>query len=327
MKRFRKILLIVCMAAAVLFIPVSAMASSNCNAGKNYDAANNYYTVTSCSNASNCDADNNCGDNACRQAGYNCYTSNCSGSDTYCDEDDACFTGNCNTLKDCGQVSSCDTKDCDTDTVTVTQSNAGYNSLLQYLQQYLQNINLQSGSGGQDQYDFLNLFDQLTTTNGSCAAKQGLSVQPTKTVTGNPTRQTTPTYDNDEAALDELTAEVLRLVNIERANEGLDPLVADAAMCQAAEVRAQEIISTFSHTRPDGSSCFTALDQAGVRYNMAGENIAIGQTSAASVVQAWMNSPGHRANIMNSSYSRIGLAAKVSTGTYGGYAWAQFFAD
>ena len=121
--------------------------------------------------------------------------------------------------------------------------------------------------------------------------------------------------------------EVIRLVNIERAQAGLKPLNQDEILTQAAETRCGEIINEFSHTRPDGSSCFTALQQAGASYNRAGENIAIGQTDPAQVLAAWMGSPGHRANIMDPRFSRIGVAVCPADGSYGGFAWAQFFAD
>lgn len=118
--------------------------------------------------------------------------------------------------------------------------------------------------------------------------------------------------------------EVVELVNAERAAEGLSPLTIDPDLTAAAEIRAQEILGTFSHTRPNGSSCFTALDQVGASYRRAGENIALGQTTAKQVVEDWMNSPGHRENIMNSAYSRIGVATAAANR---GYGWAQFFAD
>ncbi|NLF80581.1 MAG: transporter, partial [Clostridia bacterium] len=148
---------------------------------------------------------------------------------------------------------------------------------------------------------------------------------------------TTPGQANDAAQApaaadyrldDAYAAEVIRLVNIERANAGLDKLTADQSLCEAAKIRASEIRSNFSHTRPDGSSCFTALSEVSASYTSAGENIAIGQGSPEEVVKAWMNSPGHRANILDSSFGRIGVASLANNGgNYGGYAWAQFFAN
>jgi|GEM_PF-4887589 len=125
-----------------------------------------------------------------------------------------------------------------------------------------------------------------------------------------------------------IVQQVVDLVNEERAKEGLAPLTLDASLCDAAAIRVGEISGKFSHTRPNGETCFTALDEAGVNYIQAGENIALGQRTAQEVMQDWMNSPGHRANIMSTKYSRIGVAVTQSTDArYNGYAWAQEFAN
>lgn len=142
----------------------------------------------------------------------------------------------------------------------------------------------------------------------------------------------TATYQNDqnttESNISEYAQAVIALVNEERAKENLPALTFDATLTAAAEIRANEIMVSFSHTRPDGSSCFTALAETNATYTKAGENIAIGQSTPESVVEDWMNSPGHRANIMNTDYTRIGVAALPSTNSqYRGYAWTQFFAD
>lgn len=119
--------------------------------------------------------------------------------------------------------------------------------------------------------------------------------------------------------------QVIELVNAERAKEGLNPLVYDAEMEQAALVRAKEIQTSFSHTRPDGSSFVTAMKEAGVSYQMAGENIAWGQKTPEQVVEAWMNSASHRANIMNVNYGRIGVGYQKNDG--GVSYWVQLFAN
>ncbi len=134
-----------------------------------------------------------------------------------------------------------------------------------------------------------------------------------------------PNTDNEQSGNTSesgYAAEVVRLVNAERAKEGLSALKSDSTVQSAAQVRAQEIVSTFSHTRPNGSSCFTALEAAGVKYSGAGENIAYGQKSPEDVVNAWMNSPGHRANIMNKNFTTIGVGCYKSGNTY---YWSQFF--
>ena len=118
-------------------------------------------------------------------------------------------------------------------------------------------------------------------------------------------------------------SEVVRLTNSARSQNGYAALVEDGALSEAAAVRAREIARSFSHTRPSGASFSSALSESGVSYLRAGENIASGQKSASEVVNAWMNSPGHRANILNSSYSRIGSASVNIDGTL---YWVQIFA-
>lgn len=121
------------------------------------------------------------------------------------------------------------------------------------------------------------------------------------------------------------TEQVVALVNVERAKEGLKELSIDEDMESAALVRAKEIQTSFSHTRPDGSSFSTALKEADVTYRRAGENIAWGQKTPEEVVEAWMNSAGHRANILNKNYSRIGVGHLQNA--KGTSYWVQLFAD
>ena len=117
--------------------------------------------------------------------------------------------------------------------------------------------------------------------------------------------------------------QVVALVNAERAKEGLPALKADATLQSAALARAKETVQLFSHTRPNGSSCFTILKEYGISYRTAGENIAYGQRSPEEVVNAWMNSEGHRANIMNKNFTTIGIGYyQTANGTK---YWSQLF--
>lgn len=112
---------------------------------------------------------------------------------------------------------------------------------------------------------------------------------------------------------------VCALVNEARTAQGVDALTLDPDLCEAAAIRAQELDTLFSHTRPDGSSCFSVLDEVSVgSYRTAGENIAIGYADATSVMEGWINSPGHRSNILNPDFSRIGIARS-------GSGWVQLF--
>lgn len=113
--------------------------------------------------------------------------------------------------------------------------------------------------------------------------------------------------------------DVLRYTNIQRAKAGLPMLVTFDIIQNAAGTRAEEIVSVFSHYRPDGSGPNTALKELGYTYSIFGENIAFGQRSAYEVVKAWMNSEGHRANILNEMFLHMGVGYKDKN-------WVQIFA-
>jgi uncharacterized protein YkwD len=135
------------------------------------------------------------------------------------------------------------------------------------------------------------------------------------------TEESTP----DDTPADEhaFIKQVVALVNQERVKEGLAPLTIDTKVQVAAQVRAKECEQLFSHTRPDGSSFSTALKEQNVSYRSSGENIAWGQRSPEEVMKAWMNSSGHRANIMNPNFTTIGVGYyENATGT--DY-WCQLF--
>jgi len=119
------------------------------------------------------------------------------------------------------------------------------------------------------------------------------------------------------------TQQVVDLVNAERAKAGLAPLTIDANVEKAANVRANEIQTSFDHVRPNGSSFSTALREQSVNFQGAGENIAWGQKTPEEVMNAWMNSAGHRANILNKNFTHIGVGnLQNSAGTQ---YWVQLF--
>ena len=140
--------------------------------------------------------------------------------------------------------------------------------------------------------------------------------------TGNgSTEENVPEVDiTDEHAF---IKEVVDLVNAERVKEGLAPLTISLDVQAAAMVRAKECEQLFSHTRPNGSSFATALKEQGVSYRSAGENIAWGQRSPEEVMKAWMNSSGHRANIMNPNFTTIGVGYYENAN--GTDYWCQLF--
>ncbi|MBQ5567167.1 MAG: SafA/ExsA family spore coat assembly protein [Oscillospiraceae bacterium] len=116
--------------------------------------------------------------------------------------------------------------------------------------------------------------------------------------------------------------EVIRLVNVERAKAGLKALTEDWELSRVARYKSQDMhdLRYFSHTSPTYGSPFDMMKAFGIRYRTAGENIAMGYRTPAAVVQGWMNSPGHRANILNASYTKIGVGY-VASGNY----WTQHF--
>lgn len=131
--------------------------------------------------------------------------------------------------------------------------------------------------------------------------------------------------DANSQLIEKYATEVLQLINAERAKIGLSALTTTNSLSDAANLRAAEIKDLFSHTRPDGSNCFTVLDKYNINYQAAGENIAYGQKTPEAVVEAWMNSAGHRANILNSSFGKVGIGCYVASD--GTLYWTQLFTD
>ena len=110
------------------------------------------------------------------------------------------------------------------------------------------------------------------------------------------------------------------LVNTYRAENGLEPLTISAELSVKARIKSQDMRDNnyFDHNSPTYGSPFDLMKSLGITYRTAGENIAMGYTSPEAVVSAWMNSPGHRANILSTSYTNMGI------GFVDGY-WTQWF--
>lgn len=117
-------------------------------------------------------------------------------------------------------------------------------------------------------------------------------------------------------------AEVIRLVNNIRQQNGLKPLSANWELSRIARYKSQDMLDKgyFSHTSPTYGSPFQMITAFGLSYRTAGENIAKGYATPQAVVNGWMNSSGHRANILNASYQQIGVGY-VAQGNY----WTQMF--
>ena len=119
--------------------------------------------------------------------------------------------------------------------------------------------------------------------------------------------------------------QVIQLVNAERAKAGLRPLANNWQLSRVARIKSQDMRDRnyFSHTSPTYGSPFDMMRAFNISYRAAGENIAAGQRTAAEVMRGWMNSPGHRQNILSTQYTEIGVGY-VAGGSYGVY-WTQMF--
>lgn len=135
--------------------------------------------------------------------------------------------------------------------------------------------------------------------------------------------KTTPSTTSEQLSVVE--KEVVHLVNIEREKRGLQPLTISPQISDIARKKSNDmkIHNYFDHQSPTYGSPFEMLQQFGVSYSSAGENIAAGQQTAQEVMNGWMNSEGHRANILNPSFTHIGVGT-VTGGNYGIY-WTQLF--
>ncbi|WP_242861469.1 CAP domain-containing protein, partial [Cellulosilyticum ruminicola] len=133
------------------------------------------------------------------------------------------------------------------------------------------------------------------------------------------TKPETSESETNQAAFEN---EVLRLVNIERSKQGLSALQMDENVRNVAKVKATDMYKNkyFSHTSPTYGSPFDMMKKFGITYKAAAENIAQGQITPAQVVNTWMNSSGHRANILNSKYTHIGIGYEAN-----GNNWVQMF--
>ncbi|GAC91503.1 hypothetical protein KN10_1939 [Anoxybacillus flavithermus NBRC 109594] len=150
--------------------------------------------------------------------------------------------------------------------------------------------------------------NQVTPTQPNRQTQQPAQQQP---------RQTTPT-----TSISQYAQQVIDLTNRERARAGLPALRADAQLSSVAQKKSEDMRKNnyFSHTSPTYGSPFDMMRDFGVSYRTAGENIAKGQRTPQEVVNAWMNSAGHRANILNRNFTHIGVGFD-GNGNY----WTQMF--
>ena len=122
----------------------------------------------------------------------------------------------------------------------------------------------------------------------------------------------------------DLINEVYEITNNYRSLVGVSSLTLDSSLVEAANIRAKELSDSFSHTRPNGSSCFTVLSELGISYGTAGENIAAGYSSSQSVMEGWRSSSGHYQNIISSKFKKIGIGVNIINNQY---YWVQIFSN
>ena len=147
----------------------------------------------------------------------------------------------------------------------------------------------------------------------------GNTTQPPADNTTQPPVEAPASADSSVLAIER---EVVTLVNAIRAQNGLSALTLNEELSAVARVKAEDMAQNkyFSHTSPTYGSPFDMMKKFGISYRTAGENIAMGYSTAQSVVDGWMNSPGHRANILNASFTQIGVGY-TANGNY----WCQMF--
>ena len=135
-------------------------------------------------------------------------------------------------------------------------------------------------------------------------------------IVNNNTNKESNDSDSPTVAMEK---QVIKIVNDERAKLKLTPLQIDESLMKSCDIRAKETVTKFSHDRPNGTSCFTVIE---ISYKAAGENIAYGQKNAEVVMNSWMNSVGHRNNILDAGYTHIGVGCYESNNSL---YWVQLF--
>lgn len=159
----------------------------------------------------------------------------------------------------------------------------------------------------------------LTTSTNQCTSNNNQPTSKPDTTTPGTTSTTSTTQEQYEN-------EVLRLTNIERAKYGLSALTLESTLTQAARLKTNDLIQNnyFAHESPTYGSAFNMLkNYFGITGRSVGENLAAGYATPEAVVQGWMNSQGHRENLLRSEFKRIGIGYGVNSS--GKQYWTQIF--
>lgn len=139
-------------------------------------------------------------------------------------------------------------------------------------------------------------------------------------------KKTMPEIEEKKTKEEEFVDEVLLLINKERRKNGLTELEMDETLREAGEVRVEEVSQKFDHVRPNGRSGWSILDDFKIKHRAVAENVAAGQQTPEAVVSAWMNSAGHRENILNPAYKKIAIGYCYKANSSYKHYWVQVFA-
>ncbi|GGH80874.1 putative YkwD family protein [Pullulanibacillus pueri] len=200
------------------------------------------------------------------------------------------------------------------------------NMSLEDLEKFLKNTKGQNIQKLIQQYGInVNHNDEQTQQKPSTQTKPAAPAKGTQTQ--KPTASSQQATDNGETtkSVSAYEQQVVDLTNKERTDRGLQPLKLDVNLSKMARDKSADMVKNnyFDHQSPTYGSPFDMMKKYGISYSSAGENIAAGQKTPEEVVNSWMNSEGHRANILNPDYDTIGVGY-VQGGSYGSY-WTQEF--
>ncbi|OIK14776.1 CAP domain-containing protein [Bacillus sp. MUM 13] len=186
------------------------------------------------------------------------------------------------------------------------------------LNQYMKQYNVQMPANAAPQAQQAPQAPQAPKAQQAAPAKQAAPAQQAA-----PKQEAAkPASSSDSSSLSQYEKEVVDLTNAERTKQGLKPLAVDTELSKTARLKSQDMKDKnyFDHNSPTYGSPFDMMKKFGISYKYAGENIAMGQPTPKEVVTAWMNSEGHRANILNANFTHIGVGY-VASGNY----WTQQF--
>lgn len=273
------------------------------------DTASTTSTVSETANTTSSDTSSSAADTASSTCNAASCDTNAACIGAGCTSADQCGSGTCNTSGNCLSGSG----QCNVITGVVTGSNGNLND---YINSVLGQLGItQSGCGTTTSSN-----SSSNTTSSSGSSSSGTSSKDndsSQTPSGSGSSSSGQNIDN--LSFEE---QVVELVNEQRAAYGLSPLTLNTELSKVARIKSQDMHDNnyFSHTSPTYGSPFEMMTTFGISYRTAGENIAMGYTTPEAVMNGWMNSEGHRANILNASYTEIGVGY-VADGNY----WTQEF--